>query len=125
MARADREGVRVAKATQTPSYRFEADLLELLSEIKPDTIVSRTVHKDEHVKVTLFGFAAGQELSEHTASKAAIIEILAGEGRLGLGDQVMDAKAGSWAYMTPGLRHSVTAESEVVMLLTLLNRSGA
>jgi quercetin dioxygenase-like cupin family protein len=110
----------VPEVSENREYRFHADLRALVGEIMPDSIVSRTVHKDPWVKVTLFGFKAGQELSEHTASKPAIIEVIAGEALLGLGDDEYEARPGSWTFMEPGLRHSVTARTDLVMLLTLL-----
>ena len=57
-----------------PYFAVE-NLLAQLSEIAPDSIISRTFYADEHVKVILFGFAAGQELSEHTASKPAMLHL--------------------------------------------------
>jgi len=97
------------------------DLSTLLPETPPESIVSRAIYQDERHKVVLFGFAAGQELSEHTSSRPAILQVLRGEARLTLGDEVIDAAAGSWAFMPPHLKHSLTAKTPVQMLLTLLN----
>jgi quercetin dioxygenase-like cupin family protein len=108
--------------TLAPSdaYAFHADLTELVGTIQPESITSRQVHHDDAVKVTLFGFAAGQELSEHTASKPAILQVLAGEGTFGLGGAVVEVRPGSWAHMAPHLPHTVTARTPMVMLLTML-----
>ncbi|MBS3966138.1 MAG: cupin domain-containing protein [Truepera sp.] len=97
------------------------DLSTLLPETPPESIVSRTIYQDEHYKVVLFSFAAGQELSEHTSSRPAILHVLTGEARLTLGDEVIAAAAGSWAFMPPHLKHSLTAKTPVQMLLTLLD----
>jgi hypothetical protein len=53
-------------------------LPNLLVEIEPpaDGTLSRTVHQDSCLKAVLFGFAAGQELSEHTSSTPAIMHFL-------------------------------------------------
>lgn len=58
-------------------YTFLADLHE---EFAPpeDGILSRILHKDEKVNVTLFGFSAGQELSAHSAPTPAILYFLDG-----------------------------------------------
>jgi quercetin dioxygenase-like cupin family protein len=101
-----------------------AHLQEKLPEIPADSIVSRTLHTDAQVKVVLFGFAAGQELSEHTASMPAIIHILQGEGTLTLGGDVRPAGPGTWVHMPAGLPHALVAKTPVVMLLTML-RKGA
>jgi quercetin dioxygenase-like cupin family protein len=102
------------------SHTFIADLLDQLPEIPDDSIVSRTILNDDHLKTILFGFAPGQELSEHTSAMSATIHILAGEATLTLGDQVYDAQPGSWAHMPPRLPHSLMAKAEpVVMLLKM------
>ena len=101
-------------------YTYLADLFGPVHDIPADSILSRTFYTDEQVKVILFGFAPGQELSEHTASQPAILHILKGEARLSLGKDVYDAAAGAWAHMPPHLPHSVFAKTPVVMLLMLL-----
>jgi quercetin dioxygenase-like cupin family protein len=101
-------------------YTTFANLMEQLPDLPEDSIVSRTIYQDEAVKVILFGFAAGQELSEHTASMPAIIHFLEGEARLTLGGDSMEAGAGTWAHMTPNLPHSIQARTQVVMLLVML-----
>jgi quercetin dioxygenase-like cupin family protein len=100
------------------SYTYLPDLAS--QEIPADGILSRTVHQDAHVKAVIFAFAAGQELSEHTASMPAILHILRGDVTLGLGDDVVEAHAGAWVHMPAQLRHSVRATTPVVMLLLLL-----
>lgn len=105
---------------ELPAYRAHADLEALIGDIQPDSIVSRQVTNDDHVKVTLFGFAAGQELSEHTASKPAILQVLSGEGTFGLGNEVIEVHAGSWAHMDANLPHTVTARTPLVLLLTMI-----
>jgi quercetin dioxygenase-like cupin family protein len=102
------------------SYFHQSDLLAALPEIPPDSIVSRTVLENERVKLILFGFAPGQELSEHTASMPAILHFLRGEAALTLGADEQTAQPGTIVYMPPRLPHSVQAQSEVVMILLML-----
>ena len=83
-------------------------------------ILSRTLHNDDKVKAVLFAFAAGEELSEHTASMPAILHFLQGEARLTLGDESVEAKSNTWVHMPTGQRHSIHAKTAVVMLLLLL-----
>lgn len=97
-------------------------LSNLAKEIQlPDKgVFSRTIFSDERVKAIAFGFAAGEELSEHTASMPAILQILSGNAALTLGDDRHEAAAGTWVHMPAGLKHSVKAETPVLMLLLLL-----
>lgn len=96
------------------------ELLEQQSEIPPDGILSRTLYTDDQMKVVWFGFAAGQELSEHTASVPAVIHILKGEAALTLGGDPLDARPGTWVHMPAHLPHSVQARTPVVMVLLML-----
>jgi quercetin dioxygenase-like cupin family protein len=101
------------------AYTYFLDLAAEASA-PADGIVSRTIHQDDRVKAVLFGFAAGQELSEHTASKPAMLYFANGEAEVGLGEDVRAAQAGTWVHMTAGLKHSIRAKTPVVMLLVLL-----
>jgi quercetin dioxygenase-like cupin family protein len=95
---------------------------DLAKEAQPPEkgILSRTLFNDEKVKAVIFGFAQGEELSEHTASMPAILHFLQGEAKLTLGDDALVAKAGTWVHMPTGQRHSIQAKAPVVMLLLLL-----
>jgi quercetin dioxygenase-like cupin family protein len=97
-----------------------ADLLRRLPEIPGDAVLSQTLKKDDKMDVTLFSFAAGQELTEHTSPYRAILEVLKGEGSMTLGKEFTDIKAGSWVYMPPELPHSLKTKTPLVMLLTLV-----
>jgi quercetin dioxygenase-like cupin family protein len=101
-------------------YTLVDNLLALMPEIPTDTIISRTIFDDRQIKGTLFGFAAGQELTEHTASRPAILHFLSGDAQLTLGDDSFVAQAGTWVHMPPNLAHSIRAQGPVIMLLILL-----
>jgi len=68
----------------------------------------------------VFGFGQGQELSEHTAAKPAMLFFVKGEASVGLGDDVQQAQAGTWVHMPANLKQSIKAKTPVVMLLVLL-----
>ena len=97
-------------------------LLDLVHEASPpaDGILSRTVFQDERIKAVVFGFGQGQELSEHTAAKPAMLYFVKGEAAVGLGDDVQEARAGPWVHMPAQLKHSIKAKTPLVMLLVLL-----
>lgn len=65
-------------------------MLDLAKETEPpvDGILSRTVFQDDQVKAVLFGFGQGQELSEHTAAKPAMLFFVKGAATVGLGDDL-------------------------------------
>ena len=97
-------------------------ILDLAHEAEPPTdgILSRTLFQDDQLKVVVFGFGQGQELSEHTASKPAMLCFMKGEAVVGLGDDTRDARPGTWVHMPAALKHRIHAKTPVVMLLMLL-----
>lgn len=92
-------------------------------QIPPNGILSRTLYQDEYVKVLVFGFDKGQDLSEHTASMPALLHLVDGEAELTLGNDTRSAGAGTWVYMRPNLPHTVVAKTPVTMLLILLKQA--
>jgi quercetin dioxygenase-like cupin family protein len=102
------------------NFTFFPDLFDLIEQIPPDSILSRTFFDGEHEKAILFGFAQGQMLSEHTASRPAILHFLSGEAEITIEGEQMSATPGSWVHMSPNMPHSVHANTSVLMLLYLL-----
>jgi quercetin dioxygenase-like cupin family protein len=102
-------------------------ILSLAKETQyaPDGIVSRTLLNEHGLRATLFGFAEGQELTEHTSTRYALIQILTGECEFSLGGQPHRLKAGDFLYMPPNLAHAVKATRQFSMLLTLFQPAKA
>lgn len=50
-------------------------ILNLAKDAEPSTdgILSRTIYQDNRIKTVVFGFGKGQELSEQTAAKPAML----------------------------------------------------
>jgi len=96
-------------------------ILSLAGETRfaPNGIVSRTLLRAARTRVVLFGFAEGQELSEHTSTQHALIQILSGECEFSLAGEPRVLKAGDLLYVPPNLAHAVKATREFSMLLTL------
>ena len=106
-----------------PNSVVVENLLKQL-EIPTDGTLSRTIHRDDHVKIVLFGFSGGQELSQHTAAVPAIIEILQGEARVTLDNVAKELSAGAFVFMDAQLPHAIYAKTPLVMLLTMLTGAG-
>jgi quercetin dioxygenase-like cupin family protein len=92
-------------------------------EIPPDSVVSKVIHRDEDLDVTVFGFDAGEGLTEHTASRTAIVQVLSGRLRVTVDGEELDAKTGFWLRMTAGAPHALEAVEPTIMLLTMLRPS--
>jgi quercetin dioxygenase-like cupin family protein len=61
-------------------------MLDRAQEAEPpaDGILSRTIFQDDKIKAVVFGFGQGQELSEHTAAKPAMLFFVKGQATVGL-----------------------------------------
>lgn len=96
-------------------------ILSLAEETKfaANGIVSRTLLRTANSRVVLFGFSEGQELTEHTSTQHAVIQILSGECEFSLAGKLHTLKAGDLLYMPPNLPHAVRAITQFSMLLTL------
>jgi len=97
--------------------------LEAEAPIPENGILSRTLYNDDQVKLVLFGFAAGQELSAHTAPMAASLQFVSGEAKLTLGEDVREVKAGGFVFMPPQLPHGILARTPLVMLLAMYKQN--
>jgi quercetin dioxygenase-like cupin family protein len=97
-------------------YTFIANLAQEAT-LPEKGILSNVLHKDAQSNITLFGFAAGQELSAHSAPTPAVLYFLEGEAEVLLGTDTVEAHAGSFVYMPPTLPHGITAKTAVKMLL--------
>ena len=105
-------------------YTFLADLHQDFAPPE-NGILSRILHKDDKVNVTLFGFSAGQELSAHSAPTPAILYFLDGQAAVQLGKDEVDAQRGSFIYMPPMLTHGILAKTPVRMLLIQIKAGAA
>ena len=74
-------------------------------------IVSRAVLPTPSLRITLFHFAAGQELSEHTSKARALAQILTGTCEFTVGPVKNVLKPGDLLHLPPGAPHSVHAPS--------------
>ncbi|MBE0522110.1 MAG: cupin domain-containing protein [Candidatus Methanoperedenaceae archaeon] len=83
-------------------------------------VVSRTLVDKPVGTITLFAFDAGQGLSEHSAPYDAVVQVIEGEGVFVIGGVEHNLKEGQMVIMPSSVPHSVRAEQEFKMLLTMI-----
>ena len=88
--------------------------------IQSGAVVSKVVHRGGGMNVTVFGFDSGEELTEHQAGRAAVVQVLSGRLRFTVDGEQLELSPGSWLQMAPGTPHSLIASEPTVMLLTLV-----
>ena len=87
-------------------------------------IVSQALLTTPGLRVTLLHFAAGQELSEHTSSARALVQILSGCGEFNFHGKLHLLHAGDLLHLPPKLPHAVRAVEAMSMLLTQVPLAG-
>jgi len=92
--------------------------------IQEGAVVSKVIYRDEELDVSVFGFGAGEGLTEHQASRPAIVQVLSGRMRFTADGEELDAGPGFWLHMTAGTPHAIVAVEPCRMLLTLLRPAG-
>jgi len=89
-------------------------------EIPDEGTLTRVLYRDDQIRVVVFAFDEGQELTDHTAAVPTLVQVVSGRIRLDLDGDPVDLEPGSWVRMEANLTHAVLALEPSVMLLTLV-----
>ena len=81
---------------------------------------ARPCYDGPDLRLVLFAFAPGEELSEHTAARPAVVHVLDGEGEASVGGEPHPLGPGTWFRMPAGMPHSIRARTPLRMALYLL-----
>ena len=84
------------------------------------SVVSKTLLKKDTGNITLFSFAAGQGLSEHTAPFDAVVQILDGRAEITIGGKPHEVKSGEMLIMPAHIPHALHAVERFKMLLVMI-----
>ena len=83
-------------------------------------VVSRTLVDRKTGTVTLFAFAQGQGLSEHTAPFDALIQVLDGEAEIRISGEPFRVRAGEMILLPADEPHALKAVERFKMMLTMI-----
>lgn len=97
--------------------------LAALVAYQDGSIVSRTLAKTNGGTVTLFAFAAGQALSEHTAPFDALVLVLEGRLELTIGGAAVVASGHDLVRMPAHVPHALRAIEPARFLLVMLRET--
>ena len=87
------------------------------------SVVSRVLFRNEGGVVTLFAFAEGEGLTEHSSPHDALVQIVDGAVRIEVGGEMHDVSAGEMLHLPASVPHALHGGQAFKMLLTLLRRS--
>lgn len=96
-----------------PDVAFDLD-------IPNEGILSKVLYKNDDVRLVGFAFDAGQELTEHTAARPIIVQVVSGSVDFVVDDETTRMGPTSWCYLDASVAHSVLAVEPSRLLLTLL-----
>ena len=113
----------MSSATLLPSDRAGVLPLAAATQFSDNGIVSRTILAAGRTRVVLFGFAAGQELTEHATPARALVQMLSGHAEWTLGGEKRTLAAGELLHLPPGQPHAVHATEPFSMLLTIVREA--
>jgi len=89
-------------------------------EYQPGSVVSKEVLRKDTGTVTLFAFAQGQGLSEHTAPFDALVCILDGEAKITISGNPIAVKAAEMIIMPANEPHALQAIKQFKMMLVMI-----
>ncbi len=84
------------------------------------SIVSRTIIDKPTGTCTLFAFAEGQGLSEHTAPFDALVYLLDGEAEVTISGKALHLKEGDMVIMPANEPHALKAIKKFKMMLVMI-----
>ncbi|MEM9809329.1 MAG: cupin domain-containing protein [Cyanobacteria bacterium P01_D01_bin.56] len=82
-------------------------------------VLSKVIWKNEVCQYSLFCLAANTEISEHTSTRNATVQVLEGTGSLMLNGKKIPLEPGQFIFMTANAPHALTAVSDLTFVLTL------
>lgn len=85
----------------------------------PESIISKLILRKTDARVTLFNFAAGQELTPHSNRRRALVQILTGACDFHFNGTWQRLEAGTLLHLPPNHPHALRAPEPCSMLLIL------
>jgi quercetin dioxygenase-like cupin family protein len=91
-----------------------------LVDYQEGSVVSREILKMDKGTVTLFAFAEGQGLSEHSAPFDALIYLLEGEAEITISAKPYQLRAGDMIIMPAHQPHAIQGKGRFKMMLVMI-----
>lgn len=105
-------------SSATVSSSFFFPLRERI-EYPTEGVLSKILFKDKNCQYSLFCMAAGTDISEHTSTRNAVINVIEGQGILTLEGEEIQLEPGIFVFMRANAPHALKAEQNLAFLLSL------
>lgn len=81
---------------------------------------SRTVVSNDAARVVSFAMDTGQELTDHSAPRPAVVQVLEGDLSFTTAGKRHELSAGDVVYLAPNERHALVAQTPCRFVLVLV-----
>ena len=98
----------------------KVETLKNMVEYQKGAVVSRTIIDKPQGTVSLFAFAEGEGLSEHTTPYDALVQVLDGEVEITIGGKAFHLDEGETIIMPADVPHALRALGRFKMLLVMV-----
>ncbi|MGB7295717.1 MAG: cupin domain-containing protein [Candidatus Aminicenantales bacterium] len=107
---------------QAPAAGLKAQALSLtdLADYQPGSVVSREIISQKTGTVTVFAFAEGQGLSEHTTPFDALVYVIDGETEVTISGRSHPLTRGQMIIMPADEPHALKAVKPFKMMLIMI-----
>ncbi|MEK6222420.1 MAG: cupin domain-containing protein [Chloroflexota bacterium] len=103
--------------TPPTDFTHIEDLIALADKTSGTTSI---LYNDDHQRVILFKFEPDGGLEEHTAPHPISLHLIKGRAQISLGEKEIQAKAGTWAQVSPNIPHTIKAQEECYLLVNII-----
>lgn len=103
-----------------PPALLTSQSLDRLIDVQEGSVVSRILLKKTSGNVTLFAFAPGEGLSEHTTPHDAIVLMAGGKMEITVGGTAHQVMEGQVLLLPAGIPHALRAEAPSRMILVMI-----
>ena len=86
-------------------------------------VLSKVIWKNEVCQYSLFCLAANTEISEHTSTRNATVQVVEGTGSLSLNGETITLAPGVFIFMAANAPHALAAAANLAFVLTLSRAS--
>jgi quercetin dioxygenase-like cupin family protein len=98
----------------------KVEVLKDMVEYQEGAVVSRTIIDKPQGTVTLFAFAEGEGLSEHTTPYDALVQVMDGKVEITIDSKAYSLDEGEMIVMPADIPHALRALSRFKMLLVMV-----
>jgi quercetin dioxygenase-like cupin family protein len=98
----------------------DIEVLEEMVSYQAGSVVSRKILGRRGGNVTLFAFAEGEGLTEHTSPYEALVVILDGEAEIRVGGTLYTVRRGETITLPANVPHGLEARVEFKMMLVMI-----